>query len=322
MYAAIDIGTNTFRLLIAEIHYNPANQNYSLREIYSERIITRLGDGISHDALIRDSSMHKGLNALKKFRHVISAHNVTVTSAVATSALRDAMNSNEFISKAKDISGLDIRTISGEEEARLTAAGMMIDMVVPDTAMLIDIGGGSTELIYARHGVPEHVQSLDLGVVYLTSKYMKSDPPSAQMINKMEKEIVDIIRSESAAFDACTCSGASLIGTAGTITTLSAVNLKLKSFEHSRIHNSRLTKQKASNIFSRICFITSEERAVLIPFEPERLDIIVPGTLILLKLMERFKSDEIIVSDYGVREGIILELFKSGEHDIKKEISN
>jgi exopolyphosphatase/guanosine-5'-triphosphate,3'-diphosphate pyrophosphatase len=310
-YAAIDIGTNTFRLLIAEIHHNPATKNYSLKEICSERIITRLGEGISADEMISDSSIQKGLDALKSFSSSISENNVTKTSAVATSALREAKNSEDFIIKAKSISGLDIRTISGDDEARLTASGMMLDIDIPDEAILIDIGGGSTELIYAKKGVPAHLQSLSLGVVYLAAKYMTDDPPSAYMINEMEKEIESVIDSKTAGFDQNTNNKVRLIGTAGTITALAAMSLNLTSYDHNKIHKAEMSAETVKDIFSRIALISSKERSQYIPFEPERLDIIVPGTLILLKLMERFRSDELLVSDYGLREGIILELVKS-----------
>jgi exopolyphosphatase/guanosine-5'-triphosphate,3'-diphosphate pyrophosphatase len=310
-YAAIDIGTNTFRLLIAEIHYNPANKGYSLKEICSERIITRLGEGIAASGRISDISMQKGLNALEIFSQIISENNVTKTSAVATSALREAQNSQDFISKARLQSSLDIRTISGEEEARLTASGMMLDMEVPEEAILIDIGGGSTELIYSRNGIPVHLQSLKMGVVYLAATYMNDDPPPAIKIHEMEKEIADVIFSDTAFLDQKSVNGACLIGTAGTITTLAAVSLNLTSFEHDKIHRARISAETIRDIFSRIACISSAERSQYIPFEPERLDIIVPGTLILLKLMERFRSDEIFVSNYGLREGIILDLFRN-----------
>jgi len=255
--------------------------------------------------------MQKGLNALETFSRIISENNVTKTSAVATSALREAKNSEDFISKAKSLSGIDIRIVSGDDEARLTAAGMMLDIDIPDEAILIDIGGGSTELIHAKKGVPAHLQSLALGVVYLASKYMTDDPPSADMINEMEKEIEGVIDSETAGFDQITHNKVRLIGTAGTITALAAMSLNLRSYDHNKIHKTDMSAETVKDIFSRIALISSKERSQYLPFEPERLDIIVPGTLILLKLMERFRSDELLVSDYGLREGIILELFKS-----------
>ncbi len=321
MYAAIDLGTNTFRLLIAEIDFAPAAQTYSFREIHSKRVITRLGDGIPDTGIISDISIQKGLDALETFSQSISDHNVRKYSACATSVLREARNSRNFIRKAKEISGLDIRTISGEEEARLTASGMVLDMEVPEEAIMIDIGGGSTELIHARYGVPALVQSIDLGVVYLANRYMTENPPSPEMIDNMEKEISDVISSYTSYFDQMTGNAAILIGTAGTITTLAAVSLNLTSFEHEKIHRARLSLETIRDIFSRISLMSSAERSRHIPYEPERLDIIVPGTLILLKLMERFGSSEIIVSDYGLREGIILELFRDGKYENKNRVS-
>lgn len=321
-YAVIDIGTNTFRLLIAKIHYDHVRSNRDtsqkevslpvIRELCSERIITRLGDGITADGLISDSSMQKGLDVLKTFNRIISENNVNKTYAVATSALREAKNSEDFIIKARIQSGLDVHTISGDDEARLTAAGMILDMDVPDTVIMIDIGGGSTELIYSKSGIPVHMQSLHLGAVYLAARYMKTDPPTVEMIDEMEKEIDKVITAETAIFDQMADNEVCLIGTAGTITTLAAVSLKLRSFKHDIIHKTKLSSKEVRNIFSRIALISSADRSQYIPFEPERLDIIVPGTLILLKLMEHFQSDEIIVSNNGLREGIILELFKSG----------
>jgi len=310
-YAAIDIGTNTFRLLIANVCSDPTNKGYSIQQICSERIITRLGEGITADGMISDSSMQKGLDALKIFSRIIADNDVTKTSAIATSALREAKNSKDFILKAKELSGLDIQTISGDDEARLTASGMMMDIDVPDEAILIDIGGGSTELIFTNRAVAAHLHSLNLGVVYLAAKYMTDDPPSGDMIDKMEKDIEKVITSETLLFDKKADTGVRLIGTAGTITALAAMSLKLTSYDHNKIHKSRMSAETIRNIFHRLALISSAERAQYIPFEPERLDIIVPGTLILLKLMELFRSDEILVSDYGLREGILLELSKS-----------
>jgi len=326
-FAAIDIGTNTFRLLIAKIHGNPVKINRDtspgevslplIRELRSERIITRLGEGITANGMISDSSMKKGLDALKTFSRIIAEYNVTNTSAVATSALRKARNSKDFISKARLLTCLDIRTISGNDEARLTASGIMLDIDVPDEAILIDIGGGSTELIYAKNGVPVHTQSLEMGVVYLAAKYMTDDPPSPDMIKEMEREITCVIASGTGAFDRMADKRVCLIGTAGTITALAAMSLKLTSFDHDKIHRARISSETVSDIFSRIALISSSKRSQYLPFEPDRLDIIVPGTLILLKLMGRFHSDEIIVSNHGLREGIILQAFKSADAKVR-----
>ncbi|NOZ68652.1 MAG: Ppx/GppA family phosphatase [Deferribacteres bacterium] len=307
--AAIDIGTNTFRLLIAEVHHDPRKDSFSLREIHSERIITRLGEGIHDKGLLSEDAVSRSLSVLKGFSDTISRLNVYRTSAVATSALREAANSAEFIKKARRVTGLDIKIISGEEEARITASGMLIDMPVPASALLTDIGGGSTELIFARNGRPLSVCSLNLGVVYLAGRYMKEDPPAGRDLTLMEGEISRRVRRAVEHFAGLCGPETVFIGTAGTITTLSAVTQSLVTFEHDRIHNSRLRLDQVKDIYSAISVMPARERAGYIGLEPARLDIIVPGALILLRLMEAFGFSEITVSNYGLREGILVDLY-------------
>jgi exopolyphosphatase/guanosine-5'-triphosphate,3'-diphosphate pyrophosphatase len=206
---------------------------------------------------------------------------------------------------------LDIKVISGEEEANLTAAGMLLEMEWSESAVLIDIGGGSTELIHTLGDRPVKVHSLNLGVVYLAGKYMTSDPPRKENVMKMEEEISRMTGQFHTLFASNIEHSTRMIGTAGTITTLSAIQQNLRSFEHDMIHNSVLKYEDVKNIFNKISAVSSAERALYIPFEPERLDIIVPGTLILLKLMETFNFDNVTVSDYGLREGILINLYMS-----------
>ncbi len=325
LLAAIDIGTNTFRLLIAGVRFNPRKNTYSINEIFSERTITRLGSGISRNGFFRKDAIEKSMTVLGKFSDILAQYNVHTVSAVATSALRKAKNSDEFLKKAKAATGLNIKIISGEEEARKTASGMLIDIPAPDASLMADIGGGSTELIFSRHGKPSIVHSLDLGAVYLAGRYMKHDPPLKEDLMKMDRYISRKIRKimklylklmtpyGRTAVRPCSKSKTVFIGTAGTVTTLAAVTKKLKIFEHNKIHNTRLTRRNVNNIFSAISSLNSRERAKIIPFEPSRLDIIVPGTLILLKLMEFFNFEEITVSNYGLREGVLIELYRKSE---------
>ncbi len=301
--AAIDIGTNTTRLLIGKIKRN------GIERIYSERIVTRLGEGISGRGLITKRAIKRGIEALRKFSGVISRHDVLRTLVVATSALRDAENRDEFLKKAKDAARFDIKIISGEKEARITSSGMLSGITPPVSALMADIGGGSTELIFVRRKKPELVQSLNLGVVYLAEKYMKHDPLLKTDLNRMDNEISLRIMPAAGVFKKLFSGDTVFIGTAGTVTALSAIAQRLKRFDHGRIHNSRMTLKKIKDIFLKISSITAEERVKYHPFDPSRLDIIVPGTLILLKLMETFGFNEITISDYGLKEGILLELY-------------
>ncbi|MBI4681507.1 MAG: hypothetical protein HY757_00150 [Nitrospirae bacterium] len=167
--AAIDIGTNTFRLLIAEIHPDSTQGNFSFKELCSKRIITRLGDGIAHDGSINKQSVMRSIKALKQISRVISRHRVDKISAVATSALREAKNSRDFLDKARDAAGLDIKVISGRQEAKLTASGMLIDMPPPKSALMVDIGGGSTPPGLLRHWRPWRRTSGNLNTIKFIS---------------------------------------------------------------------------------------------------------------------------------------------------------
>ncbi|MBI4687983.1 MAG: Ppx/GppA family phosphatase [Nitrospirae bacterium] len=305
--ASIDVGTNTFRLLIAEADGN------GIMEIYSERIITRIGEGVSLDGLLKKEAIARGIGALKRFAGVISRYRIDALSAVATSAMREARNREDFLKKAKDEAGIDVRIISGEEEARKTFLGMITGIPVSDTALTVDIGGGSTEIIAAKNTEPLYLKSLPYGVVYLTDKYMKHDPPAKKDIMLMGEEISDGIRTVYKGIANLLTPETVLIGTAGTVTTLAAMVQGLKSFDRDRIHNFKISIDLVKEIFSDISVISSKERAKYSALEPARFDIIVPGTLILLGLMEAFEFKEIIVSDYGLKEGVIIDLYQSIE---------
>lgn len=307
--AAIDIGTNTFRLLIAEIYFNTESQDYSFKEIYSERIITRLGTGLHEKGTLRQEAIERGIAALKKFSEIIAKHKVYKTSAIATSALRVAGNSHDFLDMAQKAAGVEIFVITGEEEARITASGMMIDIDAPETSLLIDIGGGSTELIFAEHKLPVKVHSMDLGVVHLADKYMSNDPLSGNDLKLLDEEVSLKSGPASDRFSGLINKDTVFIGTAGTVTALAAISQNLKQFEHNKIHNFKLTAESVRDIFSVLSSLSSRERAKYIPFELARLDIIVPGTYILLKFMESFGFHEMTVSNYGLREGILIELY-------------
>lgn len=297
------MGTNTFRLLIANVNGS------SLKEIYSERIITRIGEGVSESGLLKKEAIQRGILTLKRFADIISGHDVEGITAIATSALREARNSDEFLTQAKDETGLDIKILSGEEEAGRSLLGIFIGIPAPESALIVDIGGGSTELIASRDTKPLFIKSLNLGVVYLSDKYMKYDPPRKEDMELMGAEISQKLTPVVSPIIKLLTANTVFIGTAGTVTTLSAMIQGLSSFEHEKVHNFRISLSAVREVFSDISTISAKERAKYPALEPERFDIIVPGSLILLRIMETFGFKEVIVSDYGLREGIILELY-------------
>jgi len=308
--AAIDTGTNTFRLLIAEIYPAGSHGGVSFGRIHSERIITRLGDEVSVSGLISGEAMKRGIDALKRFSAEIRRHNVYRTSAIATSVFRKARNSGEFVRLVREETGIEIETVSGRREAELAAQGMLIGMPTAESSFMIDIGGGSTELIFMKDRDMLKIESLDLGVVYLANKYMTADPPAGEDLRLMEDEILCKINNAVEQLTGMFTAKTAYVGTAGTITALAAMARNLKTFNHEKIHKYTLTIDTVRNIFTLISRLSSGERARHIPFEPARLDIIVPGTLILLKLMEAFSIDEMTVSNYGLLEGALLDLYE------------
>ncbi len=286
-----------------------------MNEVYSERVITRLGDGISDNRRLSSRSIQKSIDTLRRFSQLTSQYNVHKTSAAATSALREAVNSNDFLVPVMEETGINIKVISGKQEAEITAAGMLMDFNLKTPALLLDIGGGSTELMllepasFERKGTsPSLVHSFNLGVVYLAGKYMKEDPPSRKMLSSMRDEISAMVELSGKAFVSQMSDETVLVGTAGTVTALSAISQRLTVFDHSRIHKHILTLDNIDNIYSEISVLSPQERSRLIPFDLARLDILVPGTLILLTLMKHFSFREIMVSNHGLLEGLLIDL--------------
>lgn len=303
LLAGIDIGTNTFRLLIGEVTDN------KIKEVFSERIVTRLGEGILRTGLLKKEAMDRGISALTNFRNALSRFGVETVSAVGTGALREAKNSDDFI-RAAGTTGIDVRIISNIEEARITSLGIMTDIDIPDSALLLDIGGGSTELIITEKGEIKLSRSIDLGALYLSDIYMNDDPPASEDLKTMTDDIFLNFKDVLKPVMMCLPDNTELIGTAGTITALSAMVQNLEEFEHDRIHNTVVSLEEIEDIFTEISTITGKERLKRYPvLGEERIDIIVPGILILLIIMKDLGFKEINVSDNGLREGILIDLY-------------
>jgi len=301
--AGIDIGTNTFRLLIAEV------TGKGIKELYSGREITRLGDGVSITGLLKEDAIKRGLKALREFSNIIAGYRVDAVEAVATSAFREAKNSSDFVRRAKEETGIDLEIISEEEEAKKTFRGMKMGIEVPESSLMVDIGGGSTEFIFSKNGEPLFIRSLKLGVVYLTDIYMKSDPPSDDEKNQMHDAISKAVSSLENVKEQFTADTA-LVGAAGTITTIAAMVNGLARFDRAKIHNTRISLASVKEICAKLSSSVKRERAEAYPvLDSSRLDIIVPGAMILLEIMTCFGFKEIIVSDNGLREGILLDLY-------------
>lgn len=307
--AGIDIGTNTLRLLIADIG------DSHFKEIYSERKITRLGEGLSSLNSLTDKAINRSLSTLKDFRSIIDRYKIDKVVVVATSAVREAVNRQYFIDLARKETGFDIEMISGEEEAKRTFLGILhgLDKRM-DNIIAIDIGGGSTEFICGRDGRIASKISIDLGVVKLTERYIKNDPILRSDLISMQEEIKTKVR-EVVLLQEKFIKGSTLVGTAGSITTLAAIDQKMEAYNPLRINNYILKLASLEDIFSDLISRSVNERRGVIGLEPGREDIIVAGAAILKTVMREMGYDSLIVSDYGLREGVVIDAYRKGYAD-------
>jgi exopolyphosphatase/guanosine-5'-triphosphate,3'-diphosphate pyrophosphatase len=228
---------------------------------------------------------------------------------IGTSAVRSARNMKEFLGRVKRETGFEIKPISGTEEARKTFLGVILGIgpIQHPLTVVIDIGGGSTEFISGQGGKPVRMTTIDLGVVTLAEKYLTTDPISPgdftaleTAIEKRLKPICNSIAAEKP-FE--------LIGTAGTITTLAAMDQKLDQYDPARIHRYRLKKTSVIRMLKEFLSRTARERSLMPSLEKGREDIIVAGTAILAKVMDLLDCGEILISDYGLREGVLLDFY-------------
>ncbi|HTP04548.1 MAG TPA: Ppx/GppA phosphatase family protein [Nitrospirota bacterium] len=308
--AGIDIGTNTLRLLVAEI--GPA----TFQELCSERRITRLGQNLDRTGMLSSEALQRSISALLDFRDCIGRHHVLHTAAIGTSALRKASNTLEFVYDVKKRTGLDIRVITGEEEARLTLLGVssMLKGVRSTAAadqlgssLVIDIGGGSTEFIMTRPGEEPEMLSLALGAVYLTERLIVHDPPSHEELELLRR----VVRTELSMHDEILGRDPAgiLIGTAGTVTTLAAMEQKLTEYDPVKINGFILTREAIAGIVSVLSRSMLEDRKNIRGLEPGREDIILAGAIVAQEIMERYGYPMMVVSDWGLREGILIDLY-------------
>jgi exopolyphosphatase/guanosine-5'-triphosphate,3'-diphosphate pyrophosphatase len=297
--ASIDIGTNTFRILVAELRGN------ELKKLYIDRVITRLGGGFKEkEKLITEGATERALSALRRFAEILEEYRVEKIRAVATSVVRDSLNGLEFVEKVKKETGIVVEIISGEEEAKLTVDGVLRSVSSPsDYSVIFDVGGGSTEYVYVRRDTILGLRSTSMGVVHLAERFMKSDIPSESDIKMLCEEIENVLSYELSWID-ISDDNLSLIGTAGTPTTLAAIELGLDKYNPGLINGFVLQKDMVLRILKSLASIPSNERLKIKGLEKGREDVIIPGALIVLKTMNRFSKDEVLVSDGGLLEGL------------------
>jgi exopolyphosphatase/guanosine-5'-triphosphate,3'-diphosphate pyrophosphatase len=300
--AAIDIGTNTILCVIAEV---TADGGFKVFDDLAE--ITRLGEGVDRTGRINPEGEQRSLEALRRYLSRCGEFGVEEIIAVGTSALRDAENSHQVRARLKRALELEVRVLSGEEEAALSYLAVQRGLALSDKELLvIDIGGGSTEFIWGDKSGVYRLCSLDVGSVRLTERFLHSDPVQ-------DEECDELVRTVDAALErlfkpreesACPLT---LVGIAGTFTTLAAVERQLTHYSHREVHGSSLTLGEVQRQIRLYRANTVAERKKVRGLEPKRADVILAGALLIEKIMARLRAERIIVSDQGVRYGLLHE---------------
>jgi len=315
-YASIDVGTNTLRLLIAE----DRGGGGGFRPLLYKRAITRLGGGYTVEAGMAPAAMERSIGAISEFSKIIRGYGVDRLRATATSVVRRAINRDAFTAEVRKRTGIERDVIDGTEEARLTLKGVMSVMAgLPERALVMDIGGGSTEFIATFEGRSAGSWSMEMGVVRLTEKYFRHDPPVEAERGLMEREIEGVIgelrgrMAQNGIAPSRYGPPAAFVGTAGTITTLAALDLGLDEYDRDRINNHTLSRERVEHFYRCLSALTIREKEEILALEKGREDLIIPGAAITLSVMEAFGHDEVRVSDAGLLEGIVIEMIEKTE---------
>ena len=302
--AGVDIGTLTCRLLIAD-----SLPGAPLKEVRSERRILRLGEGVDQTKRLSVAAMDRVAQCLREWRERIDASHVHATAAVATSAVRDAANRDEFLDRIKRETGFEVELISGEEEARRTMLGIRSGLPRGVTDVLaLDIGGGSTEFILDRPSQPPIVRSIDIGVVRLCERLLHHDPLTEQEIRLAREWVAKETKAAVAGMG--NYRTAAFVGTAGTVTSLAAMAQKLPTYEPARIHNYRLQLDIIQELEQTLLSRNKAARVGLPGLEKGREEVIAAGAIIIRTVMEALGMSSVLVSDLGLREGVLIDLAK------------
>lgn len=304
--AAIDCGTNSIRLLVADA--DPSTGE--LVELDRRMEIVRLGQGVDRTGRLAPEALERTFAACRRYAEVIKEHDARKIRFVATSASRDAENRDEFVRGVLDILGVEPEVISGDEEAEFSFIGATKELTGRDhfekPYLVVDIGGGSTEFVVGDDHV-RAARSVDMGCVRMTERHLVhdgvvSDPPTPEEIAAIR---ADIDAALDLAEESVPLTGAAtLVGLAGTVTTVAAIALGLDAYDSEAIHHSRISLDQVQEITGRLLASTHAERAAIGAMHPGRVDVITSGALILLAVMKRTGAREVVVSEHDILDGI------------------
>ncbi len=302
--AAIDVGTNSVRLLVADCDGNKTGT------LARDMIITRLGAGVDAGGELLEEALCRTADAIQGFYEQAKALGPDARRIAATSALRDSVNKKVFLEVVSEATGMEPEVLSGEEEARLGFLGAVSDLTrklkKSKKALVFDIGGGSTEIMVGGREILG-MWSRDVGCVRMSERFLESDPPSSVQLARMESHIVtEVIDPLQQAQEY----GFSLaVGLAGTVTTISAIKQGLPAYDSVKIHHSRINREEVEEIYRQLASQPLEERMQVKGLEPARADVIVGGIAVLRTIMDLAGIDEVLVSEKDILDGLVLDLF-------------
>ncbi|MFF3613446.1 exopolyphosphatase [Streptomyces sp. NPDC002580] len=304
--AAVDCGTNSIRLLVADAY----PETGELVELDRRMTIVRLGQGVDRTGRLAPEALERTFAACREYAAVVKEHGAERLRFVATSASRDAENRDDFVRGVLDVLGVEPEVITGDQEAEFSFTGATKELTGRDDLarpyLVVDIGGGSTEFVVGADRV-RAARSVDIGCVRMTERHLVrdgavSDPPTVEQIAAMRADIgaaLDLAGETVPLREART-----LVGLAGSVTTIAAIALELDAYDSARIHHSRVSLERVREITESLLRSTHAERAAIPSMHPGRVDVIGAGALVLLSIMERTGAREVVVSEHDILDGI------------------
>ncbi len=301
--AALDCGTNSLRLLVAEVR-----PDGGLRDLERELRIVRLGQDVDATRRFAAEALARTFAVCDEYADLIARHDVDAVRFCATSAARDVDNRDELVAGVRSRLGVELEVISGYEEAELTFAGATdgLDALgLTPPYLVADIGGGSTELVLGDgHGRARAAESLDVGSVRMTERHLAGDPPTHAQIEGATSDVDVVLDDVGIPLD----EASTLVGVAGTITTVAAMVLDLPAYQPERVHHARLDVRAVHRVTARLLEMTRAERTALPFMHPGRADVIGAGALVLDRILARLDVSEVVVSEHDILDGIAASL--------------
>lgn len=307
-FAALDLGSLTVRLAVAQ-----CTAPGRFQVLVHRREVTALGQEVSRTGELAPEAMARTLKALAGFRQVLEDHGVEACRAVGTQALRQARNREVFLNQVRDTLGWEVRVLSPQEEARLSLAGVLSALASPylqePALLVVDVGGGSSEWALVRPGQPAVFASLPLGVLTLSQTHPVGDPPRLARVAALQQEVAQRLgRFYEEIFRPHLPEAPRLVGTAGAVTTLAAMQLQLDRYDPRRINNLILTRSQVEHLAELVSHLPEADRARLPGMEPAKAGVMVAGAWIILAILWVCNQDSLVVIDAGLLEGILREM--------------